>query len=49
MWWEFDEIPFQKPGNYPKCIIFELGDSGSLKKIHKNSLLDQIGVNLVEI
>ena len=33
----------------PKCVIFELGNSGSLRRVHKNSLPDKRGRNVVRI
>ena len=59
MRWEFNcfvtydylvtfKTSFQKPGNQPKCIIFELGYLDNLKADYANSWFDERGLNMVE-
>ena len=39
----------KKTGNYPKCIIFELGNLSSLKRAQTNSLFEKGALNMVVI
>ena len=43
------EISFEKCENQPKCIIYELCNLGSLKRVHANGFLDKRGLILVRI
>ena len=43
------DITSKLSGNWPKCIIFELGLLGSLRKVNINSLSDKKSQNGVGI